>query len=276
MTTSISIVTCSYQQGVFLDKTLRSVLEQRYPALEYIVIDGGSTDQSVSVIKRHQQSLAYWISERDKGQTDALIKGFARAKGEVLGWLCSDDLLLPGALAKIGAFFASNPAVEAVYGDSLWMDASGQYLRPKKEGAFFRHAFLFDHNFVPQPSMFWRRRLYDKVGGLDARFDLAMDSDLWERFSRHARISHIPEYLSCMRFYPQQKTRLMRPQGQVEDLEVRNRSQLAAWPSLNPLFRLSGKALRVGAKLIAGGYGATVDKELIAALNAYRLRSDEQ
>jgi glycosyltransferase involved in cell wall biosynthesis len=273
MTTSISIVTCSYQQGAYLDATLRSVLDQRYPGLEYIVIDGGSTDASVAVIERHQKSLAHWVSEADKGQTDALIKGFSHASGEVQGWLCSDDLLLPGALARIGAFFAAHPHVQAVYGDSLWIDANGRFLRPKKEGAFFRHAFLFDHNFIPQPSMFWRRRLYETVGGLDPRFNLAMDSDLWERFSRHTRIAHIPEYLSCMRFYPQQKTRSLRPQGRLEDQEIRARSPLAAWRGLQPLHRLTGTALRVGAKLVAGGYGAAVDESVIAALGPYHLVS---
>lgn len=273
MTISISIVTCSYQQGAYLDATLRSVLDQRYPSLEYIVIDGGSTDGSVAVIERHQQSLAHWVSERDHGQTDALIKGFAHARGEVQGWLCSDDLLLPGALHRIGAFFAAHPGVQAVYGDSLWIDANGDFLRPKKEGAFFRHAFLFDHNFIPQPSMFWRRSLYEQVGGLDRRFNLAMDSDLWERFSRHTRIAHIPQYLSCMRFYPQQKTRSMRPQGRLEDEEIRNRCRLAAWPGLQPLNRLTGTALRVGAKLVAGGYGAVVDESVVAALKPYHLAS---
>jgi len=273
MTISISIVTCSYQQGAYLDATLRSVLDQRYPGLEYIVIDGGSTSGAHEAKQRHQQSLAHWVSERDHGQTDALIKGFAHARGEVQGWLCSDDLLLPGALHRVGAFFATHPGVQAVYGDSLWIDANGHFLRPKKEGAFFRHAFLFDHNFIPQPSMFWRRSLYEQVGGLDPRFNLAMDSDLWERFSRHTPIAHIPQYLSCMRFYPQQKTRSMRPQGRLEDEEIRSRCRLAAWPGLQPLNRLTGTALRVGAKLVAGGYGAVVDESVVAALKPYHLTS---
>lgn len=270
MNLSISIVTCSYQQGRYLDATMRSVLDQAYPALEYIVIDGASTDESVDIIRRHEPSLAYWVSEPDKGQTDALIKGFLRCQGDIQGWLCSDDLLLPGALDKVDAYFRANPGVDAVYGDSLWIDAEGNYLRPKKEGRFSRHAFLFDHNFIPQPSMFWRRSLYEKVGGLNTRFNLAMDSDLWERFSQHTRIGHIPKYLSAMRYYPEQKTRAMRPQGRIEDLEIRARSPLAHLP-IQPIFRLSGKALRVLSKLMAGGYGANVPTNVTTQLDAYRI-----
>src|SRR5262245_35042533 len=127
------MVTCSYQQGRYLEQAIRSVLEQGYPRLEYIVIDGGSTDGSVDIIRRHERELTYWVSESARGQTDALIKGFARASGEIHGWLCSDDLLLPGALETVAAFFASRPDVMAAYGDALWIDGSGRFLRPKKE-----------------------------------------------------------------------------------------------------------------------------------------------
>jgi glycosyltransferase involved in cell wall biosynthesis len=251
---------------------MRSVLDQKYGGLEYIVIDGASTDESCSVIQTHEKALSYWLSEPDNGQTEALIKGFARCTGEVQGWLCSDDLLLPGALGQIGNFFASHPDVDAVYGDALWIDAEGNFLRPKKEGRFFRHAFMFDHNFIPQPSMFWRRRLYEKVGGLDTRFNLAMDADLWERFSRHTKIGHISSYLSCMRYYPEQKTRALRPQGRREDLEIRSRSKLSAWPApVQPFNRLAGKVLRLTAKFVAGGYGASAPPDVDANLKPYKI-----
>jgi glycosyltransferase involved in cell wall biosynthesis len=180
----ISVVTCSYQQGRFIDSTLRSVLEQNYPALEYIVIDGGSSDGSVQAIRHHEAQLAYWISEPDKGQTHALTKGFQRATGDVLGWLCSDDLLLPGALESVGRFFAQHPEVEWVFGDALWIDAQGKALRAKKEMQWSSAVFLFDHNYLAQPSVFWRRGLFERAGGLDDRWNLAMDADLWLRFAR--------------------------------------------------------------------------------------------
>ena len=255
----ISLVTCSFQQGRYLETTLRSVFEQGYADLEYLVIDGGSTDESVATLRRYEQQLAYWVSEPDRGQTDALIKGFHRSSGEVMGWLCSDDLLLPGALQAVGEFFARHPQVQAVYGDSLWVDGNGRLLRAKKEIPFNRFVFLYDHNYIPQPSMFWRRSLYQAVGGLDAGFDLAMDGDLWERFSIRTAIAHLPRYLSCMRFYPEQKTRNLRPQARREDATIRHRRALhrqteAVYPALHLLARIT----RVLMKAVCGGYTARV------------------
>jgi len=267
----ISIVTCSYQQGRYLDATMRSVLEQQNADVEYIVMDGGSTDNSVDVIQRYEGRLAYWVSTKDKGQTDALIKGFNIATGDIMGWLCSDDLLLPGALEMVSRYFEEHPEVNAVYGDSLWIDGDGNFIRPKKEMGFRRLAFLFDHNYISQPSMFWRRSLYEKVGGLDARFNLAMDADLWERFSQHTKIAHIPAYLSCMRYYPEQKTRAMHGRSLEEYDEIRSRASIpmrALWPVL----RIVGRAERVLCKLATGGYSARVPEKLIAALQRYRIR----
>ncbi|MDA8110380.1 MAG: glycosyltransferase family 2 protein [Betaproteobacteria bacterium] len=258
----ISIVTCSYQQARYLEQAMRSVLEQDYPALEYVVIDGGSRDGSREVIRRHAGALAYWVSEPDRGQTDALRKGFRRASGAICGWLCSDDLLLPGALRAVAAFFRARPDVAAAYGDALWIDDSGRFLRPKREMGFSRFVLLHDHNYVPQPSMFWRRELYEAVGGLDPAFDLAMDADLWERFSRHGRIAHIPRYLSCMRFYPEQKTRSRHHDAAREDALIRGRARRDAGSTLAARARrLAARGLRIAAKAAAGGYGASVPRE---------------
>jgi glycosyltransferase involved in cell wall biosynthesis len=269
---SISLVTCSYQQARFLDATLRSVLAQAYPTLEYLVIDGGSNDGSRDIIARHAAALAYWVSEPDRGQTHALIKGFERAGGEVCGWLCSDDLLLPGALERVGSFFAAHPDVDAVYGDSVWIDADGKPLRPKREMGFNRFVFLHDYNYVPQPSMFWRRTLYDAVGGLNADFHLAMDNDLWEKFSARTRIAHMPFYLSCMRYYAQQKTntQAMRPIGTREGRSVLMRaSPLASARPLRPVLAVLARLLRIAQKGAAGGYTASVPDELIPWLHAH-------
>lgn len=258
----ISLVTCSFQHGRYLEQAIRSVLDQGYPALEYIVIDGGSTDQSAEVIRRYGSALAYWVSEPDRGQTDALIKGFRRSSGEICGWLCSDDLLLPGALRTVAEFFSRHPEVMAAYGDALWIDAEGHFLRAKREIGFNRFVFLHDHNYVPQPSMFWRRALYEAVAGLDPEFDLAMDADLWERFSAQTRIAHIPRYLSCMRFYPEQKTRARRCEGRHEDEVIRGRAHSLATPSLvRTLLRLAARSVRISAKALAGGYTARVPRE---------------
>ena len=254
----ISLVTCSYQQGHFIGATLRSVLEQAYPALEYIVVDGASRDGSVAAIRDVQSRLAWWVSEPDQGQTDALAKGFARSTGEVMGWLCSDDLLLPGALDAVGRCFEAHPEVDWLYGDAIWIDAVGAPLRTKREMPWSRTVFLFDHNYLAQPSVFWRRSLFEQAGGLQTEWNLAMDADLWLRFARISKPHHLARYLSCMRYYPEQKTRALKPAGRREDerLRVREAPRMAALPRW-PL-RALARCLRVGGKAVAGGYGAPV------------------
>lgn len=264
----ISIVTCSFQQAKYLEATIRSVISQKYDPLQYIIVDGGSKDGSVEIMQRHAEHLAHWVSEPDKGQSDALIKGFNHATGEILGWLCSDDLLLPGALETVGRFFKTHPDVQVVYGNSLWIDARGNYLRPKIEPGFNRLAFLYDHNYIPQPSMFWRRSIYDAVGGLDKNLHLAMDSDLWEKFSQRTHIAHIPEFLSCMRYYPEQKTRSLTPQRLAEDEKIRSRSGAVSGAKLKAL-RAAGRFARISAKLAAGGYTSRPDPHVLGALDDY-------
>lgn len=277
---SISIVTCSYQQARFLDATMRSVLAQDYAGLEYIVVDGGSSDGSADIIRRYADRLAWWVSEPDHGQTDALIKGFARARGDICGWLCSDDLLLPQALEKVGGFFAAHPEVDAVYGDSVWIDADGEPLRPKREMPFNRFVFLHDYNYVPQPSMFWRRALYERAGGLTPGFDVAMDNDLWEKFSRLSRIAHMRQYLSCMRYYPQQKTTAenFRVRGRQEGNAVMLRGSWLARAShvrpvlgamARPLLQISARTIRLLQRAAAGGYTASIPDEFRPWLRAH-------
>lgn len=244
------------------------MLEQNYPLLEYVVIDGGSDDGSVQIIRRHEEALSHWVSEPDGGQTDALVKGFAVCTGDVLGWLCSDDLLLGGALQRIGMFFAENPQVDWVYGDALWIDARGNPIRPKREIPWSRWVVLFDHNYLAQPSVFWRRSLYDRVGGLDRSWNLSMDADLWLRFARISLPCHLPHYLSCMRDYPEQKTRRFAAlrDEEAEALRLREFPGLASLPRL-PV-RATAKAFRVGMKALAGGYTRSIPGDARSWLQA--------
>ncbi len=219
----ISIVIPSFNQGRFIEATLRSLLDQSYPSLEVLVIDGGSTDSTVEIIEQYAGHLAYWVSEPDEGQTHALIKGFDRATGEIGGWLCSDDLHEPWTLREVAGFFGAHPQAQVVYGDSSWIDIDGRPIRPKREHAFNRFIWTYDYNFIPQPSTFWRMSLYRQVGGLDQAFDLAMDADLWIRCADVTRLHHVRRYWSRMRFYPQQKNQARRAESNVEDRIMRRR-----------------------------------------------------
>jgi glycosyltransferase involved in cell wall biosynthesis len=250
----LTVVTPSYNQAQFLEATLRSVIFQGYPNLEYLVIDGGSTDGSVDIIRRYEDRLAYWVSEPDGGHTNALIKGFSRASGDILCYLNSDDLFEPWTLREVAEFFTAHPEAETVYGDGLWIDVGGRVLRSKKEHPFSRFIYLCDHDFIPQPSMFWRRRLYERVGGLDPAFRLAMDGDLFIRFADVARIHHVRRIWSRMRLYPEQRNQRLRAESDAEDRIIRRRYGVdgPAW-AFAPR-RLLARGLRVGWKLALGCY----------------------
>lgn len=250
----ITVVTPSYNQGRFIEETITSVIDQDYPNLEHIVMDGGSTDDTKAILERYSDQLAFWASERDEGQTDALIKGFRRATGDILCWLNSDDLFEPGTLRFVGSMFREQPTLRFLYGDSTWVDPDNKYLRPKKEHAYNRFIWLHDHNFFPQPSCFWRRDLYEEVGGLDKRFDLAMDADLFIRFAERTKPVHVRRTFSRMRSYPEQKNKKFRVRSDQEDAEIRARFVSPAPPVVRRARWLVAKTLRVGMKVATGAY----------------------
>jgi glycosyltransferase involved in cell wall biosynthesis len=259
----ITIVTCSFNQGRFLEKTILSVLGQNYPELEYIIIDGGSTDNSVNIIKKYADKIAYWVSEKDRGQTHALIKGFSRATGEIQSWLCSDDILEPGALREVAEFLAKHPNVRWLYGDACWIDAEDRFIKWKREISFIPFIWLYDHNYIPQPATFWKQDLYKEVGGLDESFKLAMDGDLFWRFSRIARPVHVRKLWARMRSYPQQRNKSLRAESDAEDMRIRAK-YLGRTPKALELAGkfVIAKSLRIAHKLFTGCYFAPVPPEL--------------
>ena len=187
----VSIVTPSYNQGAFLEQTVRSVLLQGYPNLEYIVIDGGSTDESISILRKYDPWLSYWVSESDRGQSDAINKGFARANGEILGWLNSDDLYEPNALSLIVAYFSNTPDCDLLYGNGWYIDEKGHKRRPCYWIKPYERRLLLTFNFILQPAAFWRRSLWERAGELDISQHWAMD---WDWFLRATRFT-TPHYL---------------------------------------------------------------------------------
>jgi GT2 family glycosyltransferase len=203
----ISLVTPSFQQGHLIEATLRSVLDQGYPSLNYFVQDGGSTDDTLDILRNYEDKLAGWMSATDRGQAHAINLGFKRADGNIMGWLNSDDLLLPGSLAYVGEYFARHPEVDVVYGNRLLIDENGQeigrWILPGHDGRALRWA-----DYIPQETLFWRRELWNRVGGqLDESFQFAMDWDLLVRFQEAgAKFAHLPRFLGAFRVHAKQKT----------------------------------------------------------------------
>jgi carbamoyltransferase len=205
---TISICTPSFNQGRFLEGTIRSVLDQNYPALEYAVQDGGSKDESVTVMEKYRDRLVRIESRKDNGQGHAINLGFAHAtRGEIMAYLNSDDLLLPGSLNYVAAFFRANPDVDVVYGHRVVIDPDG-----KEVGRWILPAhsdqMLIWADYVPQETMFWRRSIWDRAGGrIDDAFQFALDWDLLLRFREAgAKFVRLPRFLGAFRVHSSQKT----------------------------------------------------------------------
>ncbi len=200
-----SIVTPSYNQGQFLEETIRSVLLQGYPNLEYIVIDGGSTDQSVEVIQKYERWLAYWVSEPDAGQSEAINKGFAKSSGDLLGWLNSDDRLRPAGLRVLGRFLQERPEVGIVYGDCGLIDAQGSDVGmfPTGEFSLRRHLIV---DLIPQPAALFRRRVWELNGPLRTDLHYIMDYVLWTMSALSCPVVHLPAVVADTRLHDLSKT----------------------------------------------------------------------
>jgi glycosyltransferase involved in cell wall biosynthesis len=197
----VSIVTPSFNQATFLEMTIRSVLEQDYENIEYIIIDGGSTDGSKEIIQKYAHKLAYWQSEKDKGQTDALNQGFARATGEILAWLNSDDVLYPGAVSAAVRKLAHHPEAAMVYGDCEWINADNQVIGRFPAAQTDLKKLRRGYVHIPQQASFFRADLWRKVGPLDESFYFAMDYDLWTRLASHAPLLYVPEVWAGFRLH---------------------------------------------------------------------------
>jgi glycosyltransferase involved in cell wall biosynthesis len=204
----VSIVTPSYNQGHFIEETIRSVLLQGYPDLEYIVIDGGSSDSTTAVIRKYEEWLTYWVSEPDEGQTDAIKKGWSLATGEVVAYINADDSYLPGAVsAAVDAFCARRDA-GMVYGTAVIVDDSGRELRPWKAQPFDMRRMLIRGSIVPQPATFFSAAALDEVGSLDDKWNMIMDYELAIRMGMRYPAISVPETLARFRDHDESKSRL--------------------------------------------------------------------
>jgi glycosyltransferase involved in cell wall biosynthesis len=206
MPPDISIVTPSLNQGNFIGQTIRSVLSQSGVRVQYVVVDGCSTDETRSVLERYRDALDHLIIEPDHGQADAIKKGFARTSGVICGYLNSDDYLLPGALERVVAYFRANPSVDVVYGDRIYVDEEDRLLR------YWRlppHSDFINcrWDFIPQEACFWRRSVMEQMGGIDSSYRFAVDYDLFARMMKAGkRFVHLAEFFAVFREHPGSKT----------------------------------------------------------------------
>ena len=202
----VSVVTPSYNQAPFLEATILSVLEQDYPNLEYIVIDGASTDGSVGILRRYDHRLTYWCSEADAGQTDAINKGFSKATGEIYAWLNSDDVYRPGAVAEAVSFLHDHPEVGMVYGDAVYIDEAGapigRFPAAQTDPSRLRRGYVH----IPQQAAFFRASPWRVVGPLDPSLYFAMDYDLWVRIAALSPIRYVKRPWVGFRIHEQAKT----------------------------------------------------------------------
>jgi glycosyltransferase involved in cell wall biosynthesis len=203
----VSVIVPSYNQGKFIRATLDSILEQDYRPIEVIVIDGGSLDETIEVLKSYGEAPELnWVSERDKGVVDAVNKGFSKARGDILAIQSSDDCYLAEAFSRIIEEFRQDPAVGLIYGDTVKVDAAGRELLRSKIGSYSSLEDLFLlKTWIPQPSAFFRRELLDCLGGWDSRIPYAPDTDLWIRMAFRTKVRKIDQYLSQRRIHDQQR-----------------------------------------------------------------------
>ena len=202
----VSIVTPSYNQARFIEGTIQSVLSQDYPQIEYLVVDGGSTDHSVDIIRRYADRLTGWVSEKDRGQTDAINKGFARATGEILAWINSDDTYEPGAVSAAVEFLREHPEVGMVYGDCNYINEQGEVIGRFHSKQTSYRRIRQGYNHIPQQTMFFRAELWKQLGPLDPSFHFAMDYDLWTRISARSEIKYVPQTWANFRLHTSAKT----------------------------------------------------------------------
>lgn len=256
MKAKISVITPSFNQARFLEATIKSVLSQNYPNLEYLIIDGGSRDDTLNILKRYSDKLC-WLSEPDNGQAHAINKGFKKSTGDIVAWLNSDDIYLPDTLCYVANFFKQHPEVDVVYGDYHLIDLQSRVLLRKKEIPFDYNILLYGLDYISQPTTFFRSRIFEQVGYLDENLHYGLDWEYWLRIAIHGgKFAHLPCYLAATRWHTNAKTLVAPPAMSAEHQVILDRywnkhkfqtshaHQLYA-ALLNKIYRLKRQVLKM-------------------------------
>lgn len=247
----ISVVTPSYNQAPFLEKTIQSVLMQKTPEIEYLVMDGGSTDGSVEIIRKYEAGIDKWASEKDRGQADGINKGFSLAGGEIFAWINSDDFYLKGAFEKVLTYFDAHPEVDLVYGDVLSVNQEGELINVMRFTDYtLRDLMAF--RIISQPAVFFRRKAWDSAGGMDLRYQFLLDHHLWLRIAAKGKIAYLPEPLAAARFYPEAKNRAHAADFGAEAYRIAD--WLLTDPEMKPYSKGYQRFIRGGADWLNANY----------------------
>ena len=220
----ISIITPSFNQGQFIEETILSVLKQDYPNIEYIIIDGGSSDNTVEIIKKYADRVAYWVSEKDSGQSEAINKGFRKATGDIVCWINSDDVFLPGAIKSVIKYFSLHKKIDFLNGFTLFMDKNSKILYNnftlKQKKWYAKHGIYY----VSQPSMFWKKSIFDSIGLLREDFHAAMDQEFLIRiFKNNLKVGQVKKILAGYRVHGTSKTFI---NGQIWETDAKELANL--------------------------------------------------
>ena len=216
----ISIVTPSYNQAEFLERTILSVLNQNYPNLEYIIIDGGSTDGSLEIIKKFEKYISYWVSESDNGQSEAIIKGFEKSTGEILAYINSDDTYNPEAFFNVVECFNENQEADIVFGNVIYVDVYDNLVGECRFTKFNFYTLIYEGSSLHQPGAFWKKNIYEKVNHINPKYRFCMDYDFFCRVAEIGSLKHVREYIANFRNHKNSKSSTIDHIGLVEHEEI--------------------------------------------------------
>lgn len=240
----ITVVTPSFNQARYLERTIRSVLDQGYPNLEYIIVDGGSTDGSVDIIRRYADRLAWWVSEPDRGQTDAINKGLHRATGEWVAWQNSDDIYYPGVFHDLARAAKKYPKAGLIIGDMMLIDEQDRPLRDIRYVKPSYGALLAEGMLLTNQAAFWRRKVHEEIGLMTENLHCAFDYEWFLRLTKHAEGAHVARIWGALRLHADAKTSLMAQRFSEENRQILAGREMPAWQK--KLYKLRRMAMMLG------------------------------